>query len=263
MDQYNHDNSIKKYDEKSLEKLQSRVIFTDPAYLFVFKKTEKIVAAIYLVTNLISDTEPVKNNLRKTALDLMSDMSVVKKLPVSQTRQLVVGLMTTVSEIVSVLKIAFIAEHVSSMNYSIIHSELVALMNNLDVLRPENILNGSLLLSQDFFNTPAPVFQTNKPATNYINQHQFPSKGQYRTSNNLKDNQYPQPPKDNLKDTKSERRETIIKLLKVGKPLGIKDFSNEIKNCSEKTLQRELLAMVENGVLKKTGERRWSLYSLA
>jgi len=45
--------------------------------------------------------------------------------------------------------------------------------------------------------------------------------------------------------------------------LTIKDFTKNIKDCSEKTIQRELLAMVAKGVLKKEGERRWSKYFLS
>ena len=32
---------------------------------------------------------------------------------------------------------------------------------------------------------------------------------------------------------------------------------------SEKTIQRDLAAFTESGVLKKTGDRRWSRYSIA
>jgi len=44
--------------------------------------------------------------------------------------------------------------------------------------------------------------------------------------------------------------------------LSVKDFTRVIKDCSEKTIQRELLDLVEKGIVKKEGERRWSRYSL-
>ncbi len=50
----------------------------------------------------------------------------------------------------------------------------------------------------------------------------------------------------------------------------IKDIKDKIKttpeqasflvSCSEKTLQRELVSMVKDGVLNKTGKKRWSRY---
>ena len=64
-------------------------------------------------------------------------------------------------------------------------------------------------------------------------------------------------------DNKGDRKAIITKLLSKKGGLSIKDFSQAIKGCSEKTIQRELLSMVAAGVLKKEGERRWSTYSLA
>ena len=61
---------------------------------------------------------------------------------------------------------------------------------------------------------------------------------------------------------KGNRSETILKILKKKDNLTVKDIAQVISDCSEKTIQRELLALVEKSVLKKVGERRWSRYSL-
>ena len=49
--------------------------------------------------------------------------------------------------------------------------------------------------------------------------------------------------------------------------MAIKDIVDKIKAgefgvypCGEKTLQRELVSMAKDGVLNKTGEKRWSRY---
>jgi DNA-binding NarL/FixJ family response regulator len=68
-------------------------------------------------------------------------------------------------------------------------------------------------------------------------------------------------PEKIVKD-KSNRQEIILSMLKSGVKLTIKDFAKNIKDCSEKTIQRELLSLVSKGVLKKEGERRWSKYFL-
>jgi len=257
MDLNNRDNSIKKHDEKSLDKLQSRIVFTDPAYQFVFKKTEKIIAAIYLVTNLISDIEPIKFDIRKVGLSLMSDTVALKKIPSVQAKQNISTLILSVSEIISLLKIAHISNHVSAMNHAILQRELTLLLSSLESMHHENINSEGLVLAQDFFDVPLAAALIDRRQQSFVSN---VPKGQYRTSINLKDNQSAEPQKDGIKDS---RRESMLRLLKAGKPMGIKDFAKEIKGCSEKTLQRELLSMVESGVLKKTGERRWSLYSIA
>jgi hypothetical protein len=261
MDSKHQENHLKKYDEKSLEKLQSRTVFTDPAFGYVFKKTEKIVAALHLITNLISDKEPMKWQIRKISLALLSDTLSLKNAPITQSRQNVVALLTTISQLLSLLKIASVTEHISLMNYSIMHRELGALMSSMDTLHPETMGVGALVIPHDFFDVPVPapsVFSVQNELRTPPPGSIFP-KGQYRTPIAVKDTKSEPVSRDNLKDN---RRESIIRLLKDGKILGIKEFAKEIKGCSEKTLQRELLALVESGVLKKTGERRWSVYSL-
>jgi hypothetical protein len=68
------------------------------------------------------------------------------------------------------------------------------------------------------------------------------------------------PPK--MFENKIDRKAIITKLLTKKSGLNIRDFAEAIRDCSEKTIQRELLAMVSSGILKKEGERRWSTYSL-
>lgn len=264
MDSKNQENHLKKYDEKSLEKLQSRVVFTNPEYLFIFKKTEKIVAALYLVTNLILDNEPIKWRIRKMALELVSDTLDLRRLPSVQAKPTVSGIITSISEMISLLKVASISEQVSQMNFAVLQRELAFLMGNLESAHSDIIGGSDSFLSQDYFNVPEPIsaLVNNSLGAMFSNVAGggYSHKGQYRTSVLKKDNIVNQELKDNVKDNRHER---MLQLLKVGKPLGIKDFAKEITDCSEKTIQRELLAMVGSGVLKKTGERRWSLYSLA
>ncbi len=58
------------------------------------------------------------------------------------------------------------------------------------------------------------------------------------------------------------RRNTILKLIKDKREVTIREVSVVVPDVSEKTIQRELLNLVSEGVLKKTGEKRWSKYSL-
>jgi hypothetical protein len=78
---------------------------------------------------------------------------------------------------------------------------------------------------------------------------------------------------------KKQRRNDIINVIKtLGGNATIKDIKDKAQglpagagsqgkitsliSCSEKTLQRELVSMVRDGVLNKTGEKRWSRYFL-
>ena len=61
---------------------------------------------------------------------------------------------------------------------------------------------------------------------------------------------------------RTSRQNTILEIIKKRKELTIKDISQVIKDCSEKTIQRELILFISAGILRKIGQRRWSKYSL-
>jgi len=58
----------------------------------------------------------------------------------------------------------------------------------------------------------------------------------------------------------SERLEKILKFVRENAQSSIKDIASVIRNCSEKTIQRELGVLISQGLVKKIGERRWSVY---
>ncbi len=64
-------------------------------------------------------------------------------------------------------------------------------------------------------------------------------------------------------ETRNSRREIITGVIATKQNCSIKDISAKLQNVSEKTIQRELSAMVEEGILIKEGDRRWSTYRIA
>ncbi len=58
----------------------------------------------------------------------------------------------------------------------------------------------------------------------------------------------------------ASRSAAILKIVLENKRVSIKDISKIIRNCSEKTIQRELSSLIQQGLVQKEGERRWSVY---
>ena len=58
------------------------------------------------------------------------------------------------------------------------------------------------------------------------------------------------------------RRAQIIDFLRDNTDATIKDIMGIIKDCSEKTIQRELMSMIKDNIVVREGERRWSKYKL-
>jgi hypothetical protein len=58
----------------------------------------------------------------------------------------------------------------------------------------------------------------------------------------------------------NKRMSLILELIQRKKSLSIKEIGEVIKDCSEKTIQRELNVLIEKGLIRRDGERRWSVY---
>lgn len=60
----------------------------------------------------------------------------------------------------------------------------------------------------------------------------------------------------------SDRQKQILEHLKVSSQAKISDFYTAFSNLSSKTIQRDLQDLVGKNILKKDGEKRWTVYSL-
>ena len=56
------------------------------------------------------------------------------------------------------------------------------------------------------------------------------------------------------------RAALILDFVRKSNGVSIKDIAKVVQGCSEKTIQRELNTMIEQGVVAREGERRWSTY---
>jgi hypothetical protein len=66
-----------------------------------------------------------------------------------------------------------------------------------------------------------------------------------------------------LGEDKKERRDAIMRTIRSKGQVTIKDISENISGCSEKTIQRDLQELIQHGVLMREGEKRWAVYKLA
>lgn len=232
----------------------------DSSFVFAYKKTEKLVAAVYLVSNLFPENEPMKYSLRKKAGELLSFIVNYKDVRGAALSDFVYTIKSHVLELVSLLEVAMIGGLVSKMNFSVLNTEfhnLVELLNESAVAHKDS---SQTPISSTFFNVEKPVtFHRN--VTSHVshggNQHLIhDNSGPHAV---LKDTE--EISKDGFKRT--NRQNVILGIIKKKKEVTIKDIAQIIRDCSEKTIQRELISFMEAGVLKRVGERRWSKYSFA
>jgi hypothetical protein len=180
----------------------------------------------------------------------------------------------------ALLELAFISGLLSEMNFTILKREYASLRDAIEIKKASHESRTDSILGETFFGS---TFHATEPA-----QRDISSKGQNNSSmsftmSNKNQNVREEEKKPLQQKTTSfvsrilpkvsvhnsanidreARRTRIIKLVKDNREVMVKDITIHFPDLSEKTLQRELLALVETGVLKKTGERRWSRYSIA
>jgi type II secretory ATPase GspE/PulE/Tfp pilus assembly ATPase PilB-like protein len=84
--------------------------------VLIAKKSEKLVTALYLVTDLMVDSEPIKHGLRKNAVALLSSMNALSQLDVKDRVIELKMSLKSVTEIISMLHVAVTTGIVSKMN---------------------------------------------------------------------------------------------------------------------------------------------------
>ncbi len=300
------------------------------------KKCERLSTAMYLVTNFLSDIEPMKYRLRALSIDLIRDASLVRYGTASNEANVLEGIRANISETLSLLELAFIAGLASEMNFLILKREYVSVRDSIEIKKASRESSADTILGDNFFGSsfdsgpstqghtlrnlgqrsdlkePAhrtrglsSTFHTVTPTGVSIGH----SKGQSnikmsdrnptptpRTQGQSLRNVRPESlerlairdgstlvvgQRSDLKEptphtplstfnfqlstsvSRTARSTRILKLVKDNHEVSIKDIANHFPELSEKTIQRELVSFTESGVLKKSGERRWSRYSIA
>ena len=235
---------------------------------FLLGKSEKLSSAVYLVTSLVSDMEPMKWVARERALSLLSDISAAEHAPLSDRMMLFETAEETAKEISSLIAIARAGGIISPMNADI----LVAAFNSLREAigrgigvptSAESIVFELLKGEEKSLLEQANTYKGQKDTMNVSDSLR---KGQpldiYKTGGDTKGHVGTNGQAIPTEKIKADRRENIVDFVRRRKEVTIKDVLQVVLGCSEKTVQREITALVKDNVLKKEGERRWSKYSL-
>jgi len=238
---------------------------------YVSLKGQKLTQAVYLVTSLFPDSEPLKWRLRDVSLDILSDISMLQPAnylgqdlsaghqisPIFKTSVLE-SATDKISQLLSWLEVSLAGNFASDLNLALLRQEY----NNFNEILHERIkTTGLLKLVSTGEESLLPLISIGqKPSVSrpFVSDKQKiveSSSQPYQKISHL--------PHKNRDLAKDSRRSLIINFLKGKDWTSIKDIADTIDGCSAKTIQRELADLVQQGVLKKKGDRRWSRYLLA
>ena len=220
----------------------SNIFEKDIRRVYIYKKAERLAKAIHLVGPAFASSPALRNRIDGIAMGLI-DAAV---LPPASARE---ALSRELLALSSVLAIARVGGLVSAMNAEMIAREAHLLLSEIATYEePRLFLEDApslATLARTAGNTPALATSRRE-------------RGETEPRTVVKDN------KGQVSDSapRSSRRDVIVSVLSDKGPSYIKDISTVLRDVSEKTIQRELAALVAAGTVVRAGERRWSQYSL-
>ena len=191
---------------------------------FIKSRLEKLATAVFMVTNYIDSTEPLRTNLRKLVLDM-----------ISERQNDLNDLSDRVDKVLSFIKIGSTVDLISETSAQILVSEFEKLKNSLVKTDLPDAF-------KSMFEEPPPNLPLNKGED---------TPSAFGTS-----------PLIRGRTGGGEYRQKILDFIKEKGSVSVKDVATVVTDCSEKTIQRELAFLVDQSVLHRVGQKRWARYLL-
>lgn len=229
----------------------SNIFEKDIRRVFIYKKAERLAKALHLIAPAFSESVSLRNRIDAIAIGLV-DAAVLAP-GIART-----ALSRELLALSSVLSIARTGGLLSAMNAELIAHEAHILLQEVAAYEePRLFLDEAPTLSgiaKDALRKNASDHAASPRASTDVTRTEH--RGLSVNKGHIKDIK---PSHSAIKD----RREAVMSVLQDKGSVSIKDISTLIRGVSEKTIQRELLALIGAGIVRKKGERRWSTYSLA
>lgn len=214
-----------------------------------YRRAERIVAALYLVTNHIDPTEPIRVSVRSKALDMLDSILALRDEMRSIDSAYLKNSRALIRHLISLVRVLAVSGFLSIQNTNAVIDGLDELGNFLSVSQSSPLSENVSISHEDLLDVER---------------------------DHIKDIKDIRPVKDRtiVKDVinmsvtpagsseLSVREQGIVGILRSGGELGIRDISSNLPEYSEKMIQRDLVRLVAAGRVKKTGLKRWSRYSI-
>lgn len=254
----------------------------------VAQKTQKIVAAVYLVSELIPEADPIRVSVKEGSLAVLKTIESLNQSDTKDSVSVYTKASVKVAHLVSLVHIAKLAGSVSVMNADLLLEGLTSLHTVLEKKRVsilKKVSSESLTISfvEESVEAVLPPSVTGSKEEEVVAPSVKAAPPQVVSSTSvmsqtsekvLAKESSPSPysqsftqtpvrrPLGVFKTRKTSRRDQILALFVKGQDMSIKDISTKVRGCSEKTIQRELNALVFENIVERIGEKRWSRYVL-
>lgn len=237
-------------------------------WAYLSDRVQKITKAVYRVTDILSDKEPLKWALREKSVFILNTLVFLEKDDYLGRIPQIKKIEQSVNQIILALSLLPDNFLLSGINFEILKNEYSAI--NKLVFQEVNKFN----FNESFLNTlAAPEIPNghNPVKQKHIGQNDIGQKDERNDISQINGHSgeiSEETRKENSNITKKGkpstggRKQRLMSIIKDREKVTVGELSVLFSEYSEKTIQRDLLEMVERGILRKEGDKRWRTYLL-
>ncbi|MBI5045734.1 MAG: DeoR family transcriptional regulator [Candidatus Niyogibacteria bacterium] len=265
---------------------------------YIQVKVGKITEALYRVTDLFPDEEPLKWLLREQGVKIFNNLQALDRSDLHSRVKNIDAASQIISRMLGSLELSSAGTFISGLNFEVLRREYSALHDFIDG-KKESLLPQPIGFFADL-GKPAPIFfgeLTPSPSdittlSSRTTENAEIIKGHISDNGqkSVKNSNGPQgglmdmrnlarkkeiiidaPRKyeniggvngNNESDIKLDRQQKIFEFIRHNGWVGVGEVAKIFTDgISEKTIQRDLMFMADSGILRKAGDKRWRRYA--
>ena len=225
-----------------------------------YRRAERIVSAIVLLTNHVESSEPLRIALRTNAFRLLEEILEIREEMRAGNSELIRKLKATIRSLISYVKLLVISGFISVQNGEAVCEGLDDLSSFINAAQRSN-LSESIVFTKDELSDTRESSRLLMPAgsSNDVSRPLDSTEvgpGMNGTNQGASKGLVTAPTL-----AFSSRGQSILEVLADAKrEMGIKDIASHLPEYSEKMIQRELADLIDSGHVLKKGLKRWSRY---
>lgn len=221
--------------------IQQNSLLTDEHYYRnIFKKTEKIVSAVFFILSKTTNIPPdhvVRSDLERRSKDTHSVALSILNMEPEAASYAMQTLFHSFVSLDSILSIFAAMGGISSANLQVLRNEIDSVQRAM-----RHYLSSAHFTVSDVERL-APVAERTSRASRSVSTAPTVAAGAASSGG-------------------ISRTDRIVSFLRDNAGASVGDIHTVVSDCSEKTIQRELMSLIDKGLVRKEGERRWSRYFL-
>lgn len=250
-------------------------------YEYIADRSKRITAALYRVTDLFSDKEPLKWYLRNEGIYIFKKISGIAFVQDKKRIDCIESIEKRVKNLFAILELSSFGSYISKTNFDVLEKEYRTLLSLIKDKKKE-LISGPF--SEEIFIDLEKNFAYLKYPTGYPEERYRHKKQKEAENPRFKEGNEFESDKRSLKEeagiavnnnrgmigdefikskvNNQTRQDKIIELIRQKGEVGVGEIAVFFGDVSEKTIQRDLILLSDKGILQKRGDKRWRKYSI-